>query len=139
VSLLLNSSMEGDEGVFYLLPHDLSYQVNRSGGAVTVDLLTTLAALTSNSTLQGADWERAEAAGLVPRRARQPGAADIAPSDAPIEWVMVLSATIPLPEAAALPGPPIVVIDHAEPVGLDELVASIPEAGVHIVGPKPGA
>jgi hypothetical protein len=128
VSLLFNSAMEGDEGVFYLLPYDLCYEVTRSGGVVTVELLTKLTVLTAKGTLEGVDRERAEAAGLIPRS-----------DDAASEWVTVLSATIPFPEDAALPGPPIVVIDHEGVVGLDELVASIPEAGVHIVGPKPGA
>jgi hypothetical protein len=59
--------------------------------------------------------------------------------DAPIEWITVLSAAIPFPEDAVLPGPPIVLIDHEGVVGLDELVGAIPEAGVHIVGPRPGA
>jgi hypothetical protein len=113
VSQLLSSAMEGDEGVFYLLPHDLCYEVTRSGGVVTVGLLT-----------QSLDD------------------ADDAPDDdddAPIEWVTVLSATIPFPEDAGIPEPPIVVIDHEGVVGLDELVAAIPENGVHIIGPKPDA
>lgn len=100
---LLGSSMEGEEGVFYLLPGDLCYEVARSGAEVTITLLT--APVTETT----------------------------------VEWVAVLSATIPFPEGAELPGPPIVVIDHDGVVGLDELVASIPESGVHIVGPKPGA
>lgn len=145
VSLLLNSSMEGDEGVFYLLPGDLCYQATRSGGLVTVELLTTLTMLTSRITLDGADRERAEAAGLIPRHAQPPAAAvhaaleDGAPiaDDAPVEWVAVLSAAIPFPEDAALPEPPIVVIDHEGVVGLDELLAAIPESGVHLVGSKP--
>ena len=140
VSLLLNSSMEGDEGVFYLLPYDLCYEVTRSGGFVTVGLATPLTMLTSKGMLEGADYERAEAAGLIPQHARPRDAADAGPGDdAAIEWVTVLSATIPFPENAALPGPPIVVIDHEGVVGLDELVAAIPETGLHIVGPKPDA
>jgi hypothetical protein len=141
VSQLLNSAMEGDEGVFYLLPHDLCYEVTRSGGVVTVDLLTTLTMLTSKSTLDGADRERAIAAGLISHHEQSRETADDAPGDddAPIEWVTVLSATIPFPEDATLPGPPIVLIDHEGVVGLDELVAAIPETGVHIVGPKPDA
>ena len=139
VSLLFNNSMEDEEGVFYLLPYDLCYEATRSGGIVTVELLTTLTALTSQGTLEGADRERAMAAGLIPRDARPRDAVDAAPGDeAPIEWVTVASATIPFPEDATLPGPPIVVIDHDGVVGLDELVAAIPEVGVHIVGPKPG-
>jgi len=139
VSLLLNSSMEDDEGVFYLLPYDLCYEVTRSGGVVTVELLTTLTVLTSRSTLEGADWGRAEDAGLIPRHTRARDVVAAPNDDAPVEWVAVLSATIPFPADAVLPGPPIVVIDHEGVVGLDELVAAIPEAGVHIVGPKPGA
>ena len=27
VSMLFNSSMEGDDGIFYLLPHDLCYDI----------------------------------------------------------------------------------------------------------------
>lgn len=112
VSQLLNSAMEGDEGAFYLLPHDLCYEVTRSGGVVTVDLLTQSRDDAKNSPND---------------------------DDDPIAWVTVLSATIPFPEDAALPGPPIVLIDHEGVVGLDELVAAIPENGVHIVGPKPDA
>jgi hypothetical protein len=95
--------------------------------------------------LEGTDRERAEAAGLVSRPARPRTVDDGVPSgavasdDAPVEWVAVLSATIPFPGDAVLPGPPIVVIDHEGVTGLDELVAAIPEAGVHLVGPKPGA
>jgi len=111
VSQLLNLSMESDEGVFSLLPHDLCYEASRSVGLVTVELFTTLNALTAVGVLD-------------------------ADADAS-EWVKVLSATIPFPEDDALPGPPLVVIDHEGVVGLDELLASIPEAGVHIVGPKP--
>lgn len=138
VALLLNYSMEGEEGVFYLLPHDLCYEATRSDGTVTISLLTTLTMLTSTSTLKGADWERAKAVGLIPQHAQPHDPADAAPDDdAPIEWVTVLSATIPFPDDAVLPGPPIVVIDHEGVVGPDELVAAIPESGVHIVGPKP--
>ena len=113
VSQLLNSAMKSDEGVFYLLPHDLCYEVTRSGGVVTVEM---------------------------PTQSRD--AADDAPEaddDAPTEWVTVLSAAIPFPEDATLPGPPVVVIDHEGAVSLDELVAAIPENGVHIIGPKPDA
>lgn len=101
VSQLLGSSMESEEGVFYLLPQDLCYELSRSGGLVTIELLT------------------------MPE------------TGAPADWVKVLSATIQFSDDAVLPGPPIVVIDHDGVVGLDELVAGIPESGVHIVGPKP--
>ena len=138
VSLLLNYSMEGDEGVFYLLPSDLCYEATRSDGVVTVELLTTVTALTSKGTLGATDWEQAKAAGLIPQHAQPQTAVGVAPSeDAPIEWATVLSATIPLPEHTALPGPPIVVIDHEGVVSLDELLAAIPEVGLHIVASKP--
>ncbi len=140
VSRLLNSSMDGDEGVFYVLPYDLCYEVTRSAGVVTVDLLTPLTTLTAKGTLEAADWERAKAAGLIPQHARQRDAVGAAPNDdALLEWVTVLSATIPFPKDAALPGPPLVVIDHEGVVGLDELLAAIPESGIQIVGPKPDA
>lgn len=140
VSLLLNYSMEGDEGVFYLLPSDLCYEATRSGGAVTIELLTTVTVLTAKGTLGDTDWDRAKDAGLIPQHAQRQTDVGVAPSeDVPIEWVTVLSATIPLPEDAALPGPPIVVIDHEGVVGLDELLAAIPEVGLHIVGSKPAA
>ena len=96
VSRLLNSSMDGDEGVFYVLPYDLCYEVTRSAGVVTVDLLTPLTTLTAKGTLEAADWERAKAAGLIPQHARQRDAVGAAPNDdALLEWVTVLSATIP--------------------------------------------
>jgi hypothetical protein len=146
VSQLLNSGMEGEEGVFYLLPQDVCYTATRSAGFVTIDLVTTLARLNSKGTLVGTDRERAEAAGLIPRDALARVAVGAewdegaeSDEDAAIEWVTVLSATIPFPEDAALPGPPIVLIDHEGVAGLDELVASIPEAGVCIVGSKPEA
>lgn len=140
VSRLLDYAMEGDEGVFHLLPHDLCCQATRSGGLVTVDLLTTLFKLTWKGTLDGPEWEQAKALGLIPRDARPRSFDDPAPGDGdPITWVTVLSATIPFPEHAELPDPPIVLIDHEGVTGLDELVATIPEAGVHIVGPKPDA
>ena len=97
---LLGRGMEGDEGVFYLLPHDLCCDVARSGESVTVDLLTTGT---------GADW------------------------------VKLLTAPIPHPEHAEIPAMPIVLIEHEGVVGLDELLASIPESGLHIIGPKPEA
>lgn len=53
------------------------------------------------------------------------------------EWVKVLSATVPFDEDAELPETPLVLIDHEGVVGLDELLETIPEAGVHIVGPRP--
>jgi hypothetical protein len=140
VSLLLNSSMEGDEGVFYVLPYDLCYNITRSAGVVTVDLLTPLTTLTAKGTLDLADWDRAKAAGLIPQHARQRETVGAAPNDdAPIEWITVLSATIPFPEDAALPGPPLVLIDHEGVAGLDELLAAIPDSGIQIVGPKPDA
>ena len=111
VSLLLGSSMEGDEGVFYLLPQDLCYEATRSGGNVTVDLLTLAAT-------GDAHPDQPDPAGL--------------------DWVTVLSATLPFPEDAPLPGPPLVLIDHEGVISLDDLLATVPEAGVHIVGPKPG-
>jgi hypothetical protein len=123
VSRLLAYAMEGDEGVFYLLPQDLCYQAARSGELVTVELLSTHAAL--KGALEPADWE--PAAALIP------GLRQAADTD----WITVLSATIPLPEKAALPGPPIAVIDHDGVTGLDELLAALPESGVHVVGPKP--
>lgn len=123
VSQLLGFAMEGDEGVFYLLPQDLCYEVTRSGGLVTVDLLTF-----EQSTL---DSSTSDTAAVADPTASSDGA--------PAEWVRVLSATIPFPENETLPGPPIVLIDHDGVTGLDELLATIPEAGVHIVGPKPRA
>ena len=140
VSLLLNSSMEGDEGVFYVLPYDLCYEMARTADLVTVNLLTPLTTLTAKGTLEATDWDRAKAAGLIPQHARQRDAVGAAPTDdTPIEWITVLSATIPFPEDAPLPGPPLVVIDHEGVVGLDELLAAIPESGIQIVGPKPDA
>lgn len=111
VSELLGFSMESEEGVFYLLPQDLCYEVTRSGGLVTVELLTMP---------------------NVPR-------GETPSVDAPDDWVKVLSAEIPFPGDGVLPGPPVVLIDHDGVVGPDELVAAIRESGVHIVGPKPDA
>jgi hypothetical protein len=140
VSLLLNSSMEGDEGVFYVLPYDLCYEMARTAEFVAVNLLTPLTTLTGKGALEAADWERAKAAGIVPGYARQRETLGTAPTDdTPIEWITVLSATIPFPEDDPLPGPPLVVIDHEGVVGLDELLAGIPESGIQIVGPKPDA
>ena len=140
VSLLLNYGMEGDEGVFHLLPHDLCCQVTRSGGLVTVDLLTTLIKLTWKTTLDGAEWDKAKALGLIPHDAQRRSFDDPVPGDDdPVTWVTVLSAAIPFPEDAEPPAPPIVLIDHEGVTGFDELLGTIPEAGVHIVGPKPDA
>jgi hypothetical protein len=132
---VLGYGMEGDEGVFHLLPSDLYYEAARSDGVVTVNLFTTVALLASESTLKAEDFERAKAAGLIPQHVSPHGVLDDVPAE--VEWVTVLTATIPFPDNAELPGPPIVVIDHEGVVGLDELLATIPEAGVHIVGPKP--
>jgi hypothetical protein len=57
--------------------------------------------------------------------------------DGSVEWVRILSAAIPHPETAVLPGMPILLIECEGVVGLDELLESIPEAGLFIVGPKP--
>jgi hypothetical protein len=55
------------------------------------------------------------------------------------EWIKVLSATIEFPEGSGMLEEQLILFDHEDVAGLDELLDSVPEYGMHIIGPKPAS
>ncbi|MEH1015918.1 hypothetical protein V6U90_22755 [Micromonospora sp. CPCC 206060] len=111
VAVLMNRGHEGEEGVFYLLPDDLSARYERTGDRLAVRLLARPEVVDQD--LAGRDDALRGAVAGLPREADG--------------WISLLRREIEtdfVPDAGPDGRQPVLLIDHAGPAPLAELFAA---------------